>query len=225
MNLRVGTIGLLAGLALAAAPAAAVNLISNGNFESGNTGFTSQYTYTVPGPGNLYPESVYTVDNNPNNSHDQFSSFGDHTSGEGLFMIINGAGTANDTVWGSQPINLVAGTSYTFSFWLVSAHPSSPALLSLAFADDNGPISFGPFAASATTGLWLQYSASFTATTNGAVNFAIVNQNTELSGNDFGIDDISLTANAIPEPATWAMLLAGFGLIGMAARRRRTQAA
>lgn len=58
MNLRVETIGLLAGLALAAAPAAAVNLISNGNFESGNTGFTSQYTYTVPGPGNLYPESV-----------------------------------------------------------------------------------------------------------------------------------------------------------------------
>jgi hypothetical protein len=30
---------------------------------------------------------------------------------------------------------------------------------------------------------------------------------------------------AIPEPATWAMMIAGFGLVGAAARRRRTAAA
>ena len=30
------------------------------------------------------------------------------------------------------------------------------------------------------------------------------------------------TINAVPEPATWAMLIGGFGLIGAAARRRRT---
>jgi len=28
---------------------------------------------------------------------------------------------------------------------------------------------------------------------------------------------------AVPEPATWAMMLLGFGAIGMVARRRRTQ--
>ncbi|QMW24568.1 PEPxxWA-CTERM sorting domain-containing protein [Sandaracinobacteroides saxicola] len=33
------------------------------------------------------------------------------------------------------------------------------------------------------------------------------------------LDGVSLTA-AVPEPATWAMLIAGFGLVGMAARRR-----
>jgi hypothetical protein len=27
---------------------------------------------------------------------------------------------------------------------------------------------------------------------------------------------------AVPEPASWAMLIAGFGLVGAAARRRRT---
>jgi hypothetical protein len=37
----------------------------------------------------------------------------------------------------------------------------------------------------------------------------------------FGIDDISY--NVVPEPATWAMLIAGFGLVGAAARRRRGQ--
>lgn len=34
----------------------------------------------------------------------------------------------------------------------------------------------------------------------------------------FGIDDISY--NVVPEPATWTMLIAGFGLVGFAARRR-----
>jgi hypothetical protein len=36
---------------------------------------------------------------------------------------------------------------------------------------------------------------------------------------------IALQLNgAVPEPATWAMMLLGFGAIGMVARRRRTQA-
>jgi hypothetical protein len=32
---------------------------------------------------------------------------------------------------------------------------------------------------------------------------------------------ISFTSSIVPEPATWAMLIAGFGLVGVAARRRR----
>jgi hypothetical protein len=31
----------------------------------------------------------------------------------------------------------------------------------------------------------------------------------------------NLSADAVPEPATWAMMLAGFGLVGFAMRRRR----
>lgn len=39
----------------------------------------------------------------------------------------------------------------------------------------------------------------------------------------WGIDDISFNsaASAVPEPATWAMLICGFGIIGAAGRRRR----
>ena len=33
---------------------------------------------------------------------------------------------------------------------------------------------------------------------------------------------ISLVSAAVPEPATWAMMILGFGLIGFAARRRRS---
>ena len=35
------------------------------------------------------------------------------------------------------------------------------------------------------------------------------------------LDNVSLQA-AVPEPASWAMLIAGFGLVGAAARRRRS---
>jgi hypothetical protein len=40
--------------------------------------------------------------------------------------------------------------------------------------------------------------------------------------NNFG--GVSLSIVAVPEPATWAMLLTGFAFAGAALRRRRTQA-
>jgi hypothetical protein len=33
----------------------------------------------------------------------------------------------------------------------------------------------------------------------------------------------SIAAAAVPEPQTWMMLLAGFGMVGFAVRRRQTQ--
>lgn len=40
------------------------------------------------------------------------------------------------------------------------------------------------------------------------------------SGNSFEVDRLAV-AGAIPEPATWAMMIGGFGLIGVASRRLR----
>lgn len=45
-----------------------------------------------------------------------------------------------------------------------------------------------------------------------------------ISGSDtFGVDEIRLDTptGGVPEAATWAMMVAGFGLVGTAARRRR----
>lgn len=39
------------------------------------------------------------------------------------------------------------------------------------------------------------------------------------------IDGVSLATTSVPEASTWSMLLAGFGLIGFAARRRQVAAA
>jgi len=46
-------------------------------------------------------------------------------------------------------------------------------------------------------------------------------------GGDRDYDDLSFVftnvgaKNVVPEPATWMMLIAGFGLVGLAIRRRR----
>jgi hypothetical protein len=59
----------------------------------------------------------------------------------------------------------------------------------------------------------------FDPTSGGSTTFALQD-----GGNDnigVVIDNLSLSVGAVPEPATWAMMLAGFGLAGMAVRRRR----
>ena len=49
-----------------------------------------------------------------------------------------------------------------------------------------------------------------------------------ITPDDFGgllYDDFSFVAAAVPEPASWAMMIAGFALIGAAARRREGRVA
>jgi hypothetical protein len=45
----------------------------------------------------------------------------------------------------------------------------------------------------------------------------------DIAGRDMLVKG-GITLTSVPEPATWAMLISGFGLLGLAARRRRTQA-
>ncbi len=56
------------------------------------------------------------------------------------------------------------------------------------------------------------WSVAFTGTGRSVV---VVN-----NSGQFAWDDVTV-GTAVPEPANWAMLIAGFGLVGAAARRRR----
>ena len=216
---------LLAGVALAAAVAAssagAANLVTNGDFSAGNTGFGSDYTY-VPSvnQGSGYPEGIYLIDDNPNDIHNLFSSYGDHTTGTGLMMIVNGSGTANQDVWRQGGISVAANTTYFFSTWIASAHPASPAQLVFSI---NGNQIGSVFNASTTTGQWQQFYTAWNSGASTTANIALVNQNLAFGGNDFTLDDISLSTGrpGVPEPATWGLMITGFGAAGAMLRRRR----
>lgn len=64
------------------------------------------------------------------------------------------------------------------------------------------------------------YLANFTLASAGTVGFFIYDD--FLSDNSGGI---SLSIAAVPEPASWAMMVSGFGLLGAALRRQRKTAA
>jgi hypothetical protein len=68
-----------ASIALCGVAQASPNLLVNGDFEAGNTGFTTQYTHS---PATGVPEGVYAILSNPSFGwHPQATSYFDHTIG------------------------------------------------------------------------------------------------------------------------------------------------
>jgi mucin-2 len=169
------------------------SVVNNGAFSTTSpTGFTSDYTNvttTTPNGSQLYPEADYAIGKNPQAYHSSFTSFGDHTTGTGNMLIVNGSSVANKTVW-AQNISITANTDYVFSFWATSATSQNPAILQFSL-NNNINLSTVTLSSTLANGVW-QY---FTATWNsgglsGSIPIALVNQNTSTSGNDFAVDDI-----------------------------------
>lgn len=115
-------------------------------------------------------------------------------------------------------------------------------IMSLIFTDPTSDISFGLSAGTAVTinayngsGTLLQSltnvlsNSGFTLQTLSATGVAKVEivgaiGSSANSASIFGIDNLTFTsapaAGAVPEPATWAMMMLGFGAMGAAMRRR-----
>jgi hypothetical protein len=71
---------------------------------------------------------------NPHDSHSAFTTVGDHTTGSGLMMVVNGSTVAGKNVWtGTVAPPLSIGTTYQFSAWVMNVYPDSPAILQFSF--------------------------------------------------------------------------------------------
>ena len=209
-----------------AAPALAASLIVNGDFESDpapSPGYTqypggSSFTgWSVTGNDvllidRLYSESglVFNAQGGSNNAID-----------------LTGAGNTGFADGITQTVATEAGKTYKLVFFVGNASPTggnafayrNPSIVNLSI-DGGGLQSFTngtdtPFAIN-----WKRFSTIFVAT--GATSLAFSN-GTPPGDNMAGLDTVSLVA--IPEPATWAMLVLGFGLVGVASRRRSASAA
>jgi gliding motility-associated-like protein len=160
------------------------NLIPNGNFEGGNTGFTSDYLYTAvnTGPGQ------YFVGNRPNAWKTNFcATCGDQTNSNGNLLLINGPLNPNGDIW-STSVNVVPNTPYYFSFWVYSYNGDQ---LPSFVLNINGE-KFGPEQLTAR-GKWVQIGFFWNSQNFTTAAISLINVNTSTSaGNDFGIDDISL---------------------------------
>ena len=202
-------------------------LVTNGDFSLGNAGFTTpisgtnQYTYKADVTGNseLNPEGLYGIGANANNYHSNFWGF-DHTTGTGNFMIVNGfPGSPQPVVW-QQVKTVVPNTDYYFSAYAISLNTAGN-YAHLQFSI-NGSLIGTDVQLTTGTGSnsnpWKPQDRFYGMWNSGSATTAtiqIVDLQTALAGNDFGLDDISFgtlaplpgnvnptTASAICEGAT-----------------------
>ena len=160
------------------------NLVTNSDFEEGNTGFATDYSYFTISNNT---EGQYTIGDNGHRYNSGFVSLADHTTGTGLYMVVNGSTTANTVVW-EQEMELEANTYYSIRFWLANLNTISPARLRVKV---NGSF-IGDEIVTTATGQWIEYSNIWYNQRGQHVIISITNQNTAWSGNDFGLDDIMI---------------------------------
>jgi CSLREA domain-containing protein len=211
LNSAQNTVGGVAGLNGAQG---GTNPIVNGNFEAGNVGFTNAFS-----PTGLGSTQSYAVTTNPYPLNASATSYGDHTTGTGNMLALNGPSSAPATAW-SETVTVIPGVNYTFSLWVSSWYPSNPATLNFDF---NGT-TIGSFTSPSTAGVWQNFSTNWNSGTNTSVTINIVDTNTNASGNDFALDDISLSANAVP-PGNLISGNAGNGvdIVGSTAQQNSVQ--
>lgn len=231
-SMRVWTVSGLLLLGLGVTPAAkATELVVNGDFSAGDTGFSSDYVdVTGNGTGNgPFNNGEYSIGTDASQAPDRFGdwqSFGDHTSGTGNMLIADGSPNNPPVrVW-YQSVTLSAATTYSFSFWGHEVQggggPSADLVLELDGVAVAGSELALPASGSGTP--WEQSTGTLTAAGSGPVTLSIVDLDTSGPFNDFALDDISLTGpavSAVPEPSTWALMLGALGILaaGLGARR------
>jgi hypothetical protein len=198
-DLRAIALAAAASLALAA-PASAANLLVNGDFETGDLA-----PWLGVGQVGVNAESDYTaccgfVTSHPDN---HVASFGS-----------GGKGPAESL---SQSFNSILGQLYTLSFDLgaVGSSNTNTTVVTVGVASQTYTLSGIPNFDSAFNHYSLDFVGVGAPT---AVTFSVSSFfNDDV---DTVLDNVSVAA-AVPEPATWALMIGGFGLAGAALRRRR----
>ncbi|WP_394647792.1 PEPxxWA-CTERM sorting domain-containing protein [uncultured Sphingomonas sp.] len=163
----------------------------------------------------------------------------DNATAPGFSVV--GGGTMTSNVWNQGANPQGAPANNVFMYVLAN---SSATVTSLAGAFQNVSLYLGSIDAGNTIDVLGQGGAvlrSFTGTDLVAPNMATGNQTSDLtnrlitfkaSGNEqltgvrfsssvnsLEFDNVRFSA-AVPEPATWAMMILGFGVVGYAMRRR-----
>ncbi len=227
---RLFLLGAAAAVLMAGPAAAATNLVTNGSFELGQNGLDG---WTIGGIDN---------DNHPPVAIFYGATQGYPTGAFGEAIPANDAPTNSPDAVGaraayfvsdlavnqslSQSVFLTAGT-YQIGF---SAYAPANGYSNKGEAFFSGTIAGETLASYAVSSgpvtTWQTFAGSTTILTDGmyAIDF-VFNTNLKPS-KDVVIDQVYIIAGnppigGVPEPTTWAMLIAGFGLVGMAARRRQ----
>jgi len=141
----------------------------------------------------MKPETCYTITNNPKKDFAKFDSCKDHTTGDGLYMVVNGSDTAGKIVWKETCHNLEELQTYEFKFWFNGIDTLYPSILRILI--NGNELNNSPVYVSKKTCDWSLFSYTFNSGNVDSAEIVIIDINFRLGGNDFGLDDISLKSD------------------------------
>lgn len=212
----------------AATPSNAAQLIQNGGFDSGLTGWASYLTTkgtispTRPnqGTGFIYNDPAQTQSFNVTGTGASNALWLNAGQGEGPFGAtpLAGGGVSQSFTSAAGIATFAANIAATTRFAGDTGGLFSVLLDGVALANyDFGTIS-------GTNRSSLAFTTNLTAGTHTLQLQVLRPYGPAVGARSQYFDDVSLdlaAAPAVPEPATWTMLMAGFGAVGFAMRRRQ----
>ena len=170
-------------------------------------------------------ESSNAIDANPLSD---WATLGQGTGAGGNILLdlgghynLTGASITDRVTSGGGNNGFVGGTTdfttaYQLTFYSDAAGTTSVgSYLSPLLAIPGGPITISSFLTSPTFGSIPVRSVRYTILTTAGGDL----------GDNAGLSNISFEGARVPEPATWGLMIFGFGMVGLSARRRKAAVA
>jgi hypothetical protein len=163
------------------------SMIFNGNFELGEVGFTTQYTYAE----DLTASGTIVIGHDPRWYNPLAASYGDHTSNWGHMLIANGS-TGTDVIVWEQTVSVTPNTEYVFSYWLSSWTGDDIRLAEIKCLINGTYVGVGY--APAAVGEWTFIFHRWKSGASTTATIRLIDRDRAQVSNDFAIDDIDMMA-------------------------------
>jgi hypothetical protein len=164
-------------------------LVVNGDFSAGNTGFSSGYTYNLGGPlGPCDSQGSTFITNLATNAHSGFNPCTDHTTGSGNMLVVNGHANPGVSIW-CETVPVTPGTNHVLSYWVTSMVNWDPPVLRITV---NGVPVGGTSLPTISGCTWSAFGTVWNSGAATSATICIEDLFLQNGGNDFALDDISL---------------------------------
>ena len=215
---RTSRYAVLFGAAMSLSLTASAAPFTNGSFE--NPGMNTTFIdITAP---NLAPTGWVAGGTLGNAAlfYEKTGAFVNVVAKEGSYLVGFGGNSQTGATL-SQTFDTVAGDSYTVDFFINAQQLGSGPQSYLMEALNGASVIDSVSGSIPVSTVWQAHSLSFiAAASSSTIRFTDTSNGAAAGSINWALDDVKVTSvSSVPEPETWALLLAGMGLIGALRRR------